>query len=137
MILVDTGPLVALFNPKDHHHLHCRTILQSLREPLLTTTPVLTEAFHLLQPGSKSALALGAFVQKKGISVWQIDDECLIKALLLMEKYADKPIDFADASLVTAAQALDIQRIFTIDRNDFLAYRITFGHSFKHFELIN
>ena len=75
MMLVDTGPLVALFNPKDHHHSHCRSILQSLREPLFTTVPVLTEAFHLLIPGSKGALALGAFVQKKGIGVWSINDD--------------------------------------------------------------
>ena len=137
MILVDTGPLVALFNTKDNYHSRCLGILQALREPLLTTIPVLTEAFHLLVPGSKRALALGAFVQKKGITVWSLDDDSLITALLLMEKYADKPMDFADASLVTAAQVLDIQRIFTIDRNDFLTYRIASGHTFKSFELIN
>jgi predicted nucleic acid-binding protein len=137
MILVDTGPLVALFNAKDNYHSRCLGILQALHEPLLTTIPVLTEAFHLLVPGSKRVLALGAFVQKKGITVWSLDDDSLITALLLMEKYADKPMDFADASLVTAAQLLDIQRIFTIDRNDFLTYRIASGHTFKSFELIN
>lgn len=137
MILVDTGPLVALFNPKDNYHPRCLDILQSLQEPLLTTVPVLTEAFHLLIPGSKRASALGAFVQKKGITVWMLDDGSLLTALLLMEKYADIPMDFADASLVTAAQMLDIQRVFTIDRNDFLTYRITSGHTFKRFELIS
>ncbi len=137
MILVDTGPLVALFNPKDNYHPRCLDILQSLREPLLTTIPVLTEAFHLLVPGSKRALALGAFVQKKGLTVWSLDDDSLTTALILMEKYADKPMDFADASLVTAAQLLDVQRIFTIDRNDFLSYRIASGHTFKSFELVN
>lgn len=54
-----------------------------------------------------------------------------------METYADKPMDLADASLVIAAQALAVYRVFTIDRNDFLTYRITSGHSFKSFELIN
>lgn len=137
MILVDTGPLVALFNPKDNYHMRCRGILQSFSEPLYTTVPVLTEAFHLLIPGSKRALALGAFVQKKGITVWALDDDSLIMALLLMEKYADKPMDFADATLVIAAQQLNIQRVFTIDRTDFLAYRIASGHTFKSFELIN
>jgi hypothetical protein len=136
MILVDTGPLVALFNPKDSYHANCRKVLQTLHEPLFTTVPVLTEAFHLLTPGSKGALALGAFVQKKGITVWTLEDDDLITALLLMEKYADKPMDLADASLVTAAQVLAIQRIFTIDRNDFLAYRIASGHSFRCFELL-
>lgn len=136
MILIDTGPLVALFNPKDNYHAHCRSVLQSLREPLLTTVPVLTEAFHLLVPGSKGALALGTFVQKKGIAVWSLDDDGLKMALLLMEKYADKPMDLADASLVSAAQVLETQRIFTIDRSDFLTYRILSGHSYKSFELL-
>ena len=90
----------------------------------------------MLTPGSKGALALGAFVQKKGITVWTLEEDDLVTALLLMEKYADKPMDLADASLVTAAQILNIQRIFTIDRNDFLAYRIASGHSFRSFELL-
>ena len=54
-----------------------------------------------------------------------------------MEKYADKPMDFADASLVIAAQVLETQRIFTVDRKDFSAYRITSGHAYQHFDLIN
>ena len=52
MILVDTGPLVALFNPKDNYHTHCLSVLKTIREPLLSTVSVLTEAFHLLTPGS-------------------------------------------------------------------------------------
>ena len=54
-----------------------------------------------------------------------------------MEKYADNPMDLADASLVAVAQMLDVQRIFTIDRNDFLTYRIASGYGFKSFELVN
>ena len=137
MILVDTGPLVALFNPKDNYHTRCLSVLKTIREPLLSTVCVLTEAFHLLTPGSKAALALGAFVQKKGITICSLDDESLKIALLLMEKYADNPMDLADASLVAVAQMLDVQRIFTIDRNDFLTYRIASGYGFKSFELVN
>lgn len=114
MILVDTGLLVALFNPKDSYHAHSHNVLQMLRELLLTTIPVLTEAFNLLGPGSKRALGLGAFVQKKGITVWSLEDENLNTAMLLMEKYEDKPMDLADASLITAPQVLAIQRIFTM-----------------------
>jgi len=137
MILMDTGPLVALFNPRDNYHSRCRSVFQSLREPLLTTVPVLTKAFHLLSMGSQRALALNHFVKKKGLSVWFLDDDALNTALLLMEKYADSPMDFADASLVVAAQCLDINRVFTIDRGDFLVYKIASGHGFKSFELIN
>ena len=57
-------------------------------------------------------------------------------ALKLMKIYHDRPMDLADASLVTAAQTLKITRIFTIDRNDFAIYRIRIGYHYKHFDLI-
>ena len=52
MILVATGPLVAAFDPQDRQHARCVKVLQAVREPILTTTPVLTEAFHMLGPAS-------------------------------------------------------------------------------------
>ena len=52
MILVDTGPLVALFDPQDGQHARCVKALKEIREPIVTTTPVLTEAFHMLNPAS-------------------------------------------------------------------------------------
>ncbi len=70
MILVDTGPFVALFDPQDAEHERCKDILQSLREPLLTTTPVLTETFHLLTPNSIGADRLRDFILHGGVSVW-------------------------------------------------------------------
>src|SRR5438270_277868 len=51
VILVDTGPIVALFDPKDTSHRRCRDVLKSLREPLVTTVPVLTEASTKRVPG--------------------------------------------------------------------------------------
>jgi len=119
MILTDTGPLVALFDPKDGHHQHCRTVLQTLNEPLISTIPVLTEAFHLLAPNSRGADALRDFITKGGLELWFFDKVTIRTALKLMEIYHDRPMDLADASLVTAAQTLKITRIFTIDRNDF------------------
>jgi predicted nucleic acid-binding protein len=62
MILVDTGPLVALFDRRDPAHLSCRRTLQGIREGLRTTVPVLTEAFHMLSPSSRGADRLREFV---------------------------------------------------------------------------
>ncbi|MGC1309785.1 MAG: hypothetical protein WA885_21380 [Phormidesmis sp.] len=42
---------------------------------------------------------------------------------VLMERYQDTPMDFADASLVTAAECLGLSHIFTLD-SDFYVYRI-------------
>ena len=69
MILVDTGPFVALFDPKDPKHERCQEVLRGIREALATTLPVLTEAFHMLAPGSRGADNLRAFVLRGGASV--------------------------------------------------------------------
>ena len=136
MILVDTGPLVALFNRKDRSHPRCREVLQSLREPLVTTVPVLTEVFHMLSPGSRGADALRDFVASGGSTVWFLDTVALLRAFELMEQYADHPMDLADASLVVAAETLATTKIFTIDRDDFLTYRVRRGHRLVRMEIV-
>ena len=136
MILVDTGPLVALFDPKDPSHRRCREILKTLREPLLTTVPVLTEAFHMLSPGSTGADRLRDFIVRGGATVWSFDATSLQRAFELMEQYADHPMDLADASLLAAAEVLATTRVFTIDRRDFQTYRIRRGHRSVKVEII-
>jgi predicted nucleic acid-binding protein len=136
MTLVDTGPLVALFDPKDREHVRCRATLKSLREPLRTTVPVLTEAFHVLDPASLGSDRLREFIVKGGLSVWFFDRAALVRGFELMERYSDPPMDLADASLVTAAESLETRRIFTIDRSDFSTYRIRRGHRYQTFEIL-
>lgn len=136
MILLDTGPVVALFDPKDSSHPRCRDVLKTIREPLVTTVPVLTEAFHMLSPGSRGADRLRDFVARRGAAVWFFDDASLLRAFELMEQYADHPMDLADASLVVAAETLAVARVFTIDRQDFLTYRVRRGHRSAKLEII-
>lgn len=128
MIIVDTGPLVALFDPKNAHHEQCRGTLKGIREPILTTTPVLTEAFHMLGPSTIGSNRLRQFVADGGMAVWFFDRAWLTRAFELMEVYADHPMDLADASLVAAAEALGTRRVFTIDRKDFETYHVRRGH---------
>ena len=136
MILIDTGPFVALFDPRDSQHSHCRELLEAIAEPLVTTVPVLTEAFHMLSPKSRGANALREFVRSGGVSVWFMDSPALERAFELMEQYADHPADLADASLITAAESLNTCNIFTIDRSDFLTYRIRLGNKLQRFEIL-
>jgi hypothetical protein len=128
MILVDTGPLIALFDPQDEQHNRCRRALKEIREPILTTTPVLAEAFHMLGPASIGSDRLREFVECSVLSVWFLDRAWLTRSFELMELYADHPMDFADASLVTAAEALGARRAFTMNRKDFGTYRVRRGH---------
>lgn len=136
MILVDTGPLVALFDPRDEDHAPCREVLRAIREPLLTTVPVLTEAFHLLSPSSQGSDRLRDFVVNQGLGIWFFDQAGLKRGFELMEQYADQPMDLADASLVVAGEAISTQRVFTIDRRDFQTYRLRRGHRHVRFDVI-
>ena len=136
MILVDTGPLVALFDPKDGQHERCAKTLSGIREPICTTTPVLTEAFHMLQPQSLGCDRLREFVEEGGLSVWFFDRSALTRAFELMELYADHPMDLADASLVVAAESLGVRKVFTIDRRDFETYRVRRGHRNHPMEVV-
>jgi len=136
MILVDTGPLVALFDPQDAQHGRCVTALKQIREPILTTTPVLTEAFHMLGPASIGSDRLREFVESGGLSVWFLDRPALTRAFELMELYADHPMDLADASIVTATETLGSRRVFTIDRADFETYRVRRGHRYYPIQIV-
>ena len=136
MILLDTGPIVALFDPKDASHPRCREVLKTLREPLVTTVPVLTEAFHMLSPGSRGADGLRDFIARGGATVWFFDGPALLRAFELMEQYADHPMDLADASLIVAAEALATTKVFTIDRQDFQTYRVRRGHRSAKVEIV-
>ncbi len=137
MILVDTGPLVALFDPQDRDHRNCRSILKKIRTPLVTTVPVLTEAFHLLSPASQGSDRLRDFVLNRGMSVWFFEHASVERAFELMEQYADQPMDLADASLVVAGESMGTRRVFTIDRRDFETYRLKRGHRNVKFELVS
>jgi uncharacterized protein len=137
MILVDTGPLVALFDPQDGQHSRCARTLKRVREPLITTIPVLTEAFHMLGPASIGSDRLRDFMEGGGMSVWFFEPTTLTRAFELMESYADHPMDLADASLVVAAEVLGTRRVFTIDRKDFETYKVRRGHRHQAMEIVS
>ena len=137
MILVDTGPLAGLFDPRDSAHQDARRRLAKIREPLITTVPVLTEVFHLLDPGSRGAAAVQEFIEAGGVSVWFLTTATLARAFELMQRYADHPMDLADASLVVAAEHFKTARVFTLDRTDFSTYRTTIGRTRRAFTLFD
>lgn len=125
VVLVDTGPLVALFDPSDNEHTACTRQLAVLeKRSLVTTLAVLTEATYLLSFSTRAQEALLDFVAAGAMSVMEFDRASIASARELMSKYSDLPMDFADATLVVAAQQLDTVNVFTLDRRDFSTYRL-------------
>ncbi|MGH7820926.1 MAG: type II toxin-antitoxin system VapC family toxin [Candidatus Binatia bacterium] len=136
MILLDTGPIVALFDPRDDAHDEAKRVLSTLRSRLVTTTPVLTEVFHLLDPSSRGAEAVREFVAARGVTLWFYGEASLRRAFEVMRKYRDHAMDFADASLVVAAESLRAPTVFTLDRNEFATYRVRIGRTSRAFKVI-
>jgi predicted nucleic acid-binding protein len=123
LIVVDTGPLVAFFDKDDRHHSLCIEILKEIREPLITTWPVLTECFYLLNFSWEVQDNLWLFIQRGGPEIYPLEKEPLIRCRELMKQYCNLPMDLADATLVALADALEIPKIFTLDHKDFSIYR--------------
>lgn len=136
MILIDAGPLFALFSVSDPDHEACVAILKTIKTTLYTTIPVITEVCYLMRASHYSLLGLAEFIQRGAVCLWSMDNKAVEDALILAEKHLRYPIDFADASLIAAAEALKITQIFTLDQRDFIHFRIRKGYRYYPLQII-
>ena len=127
--LVDTGPLVAMFVRNDPDHARVTAWLRSFRGRLLTTWPVLTEVCHFLTPAV--VLRFLRWAEAGGIALIEVPPEELAEVIRMMEKYLDRPMDLADASLVWLAGRSGVRDILTVDKGDFAVFRTAQGKAFK------
>ena len=123
MMLVDTGPLVALLHADDQNHARCVKALRSLQEPLGTVWPVLTEAMYLFNFSWEAQAALWEMIVTESVTILPLDREDAPRMRELMRKYRDLPMDMADAALVRVAERENLRRIFSLDRRGFTVYR--------------
>ncbi|MBI2218055.1 MAG: PIN domain-containing protein [Candidatus Rokubacteria bacterium] len=122
-VLVDAGPLVALFDRSDRHHERCREALRSIDAPLVSAWPVLTEAMHLLGFSWDAQRALWDLLDSETLALLPLEYADALRMKRLMATYRDLPMDLADAALVRLAEREGVREIFTIDRRDFSLYR--------------
>lgn len=128
--LIDTGAILALLDPDDRWHRPCVEAFSTLPLPLATSAAVLTELFHLLDTQQEMAAAWG-FLRSGAVTVLSVDDGDLPELEALMQRYQDRPMDFADATLVHLARREGLVTIFTVDHNDFETYRIEGKRRFR------
>ncbi len=122
--LADTGALLALLDRDDSWHQACADAFGKLPLPLGTSAAVLAELFHLLGDHPRDVAAAWGLIRSGAITVLSIVDEDLDEIQALMKRYVDRPMDFADATLVHLARREQVTSIFTIDHDDFETYRI-------------
>lgn len=132
-MLLDTVPLVAFLDRSERNHQRCVDFFKSYKGRLLTTEPVLTEAVYLLGPDFKNQKPAIDFILLGGAELLPLSPELLKRSCQLMSKYADVPMDFADATLVALAEERGITDIVTLDRKDFSVYRTSSRKAFMVF----
>jgi hypothetical protein len=122
--LIDTGAILALLDRNDRWHRACADALAEARLPFLTSAAVLAELFHLAGDHRREIAAAWGFLRSGAVQVAPIGDDDLPALDELMARYADHPMDFADATLVHLAQRESLTEVFTVDHDDFETYRI-------------
>jgi predicted nucleic acid-binding protein len=123
-ILIDAGPLIALFDSSEAHHRKIKTFLQGHPYRFVSTIAVFTEVSHMLDFSVDAQRDFYEWVMYKGVIISDINQNDMPRLVELTTKYADLPMDFADASLVITAEKTGIKEIISLDR-DFNIYRLS------------
>ncbi|MET0050587.1 MAG: PIN domain-containing protein [Candidatus Thiodiazotropha sp.] len=131
-ILIDSGPLIALFDGNDDYHSASVAFIKNNKCELITTIASVTEVLHLLDFNRNAQIDFLGWVEAGAVTVESISTEDFHRIRELIIKYSDLPMDFADACLVFLAEKLNVNRVATIDR-DFDVYRIKGRGSFTTF----
>jgi predicted nucleic acid-binding protein len=129
--LADTGALLALLDADDRWHSACVAGFATLRLPITTSAAVLTGLFHLVGDERRQVAAAWRLLRSGAVTVAPIGDDDLPALDALMAKYHDRPMDFADATLVHLARRESLVTVFTIDHDDFETYRIDGRRRFR------
>ena len=122
-ILIDAGPLIALFDSSEKHHHGIRAFLKKNPYRYVSTIAVFTEVSHMLDFNAASQRNFYEWVMYKGVFISDINQNDMYRLVELTDKYSDVPMDFADATLVITAEKTGIREIISLDK-DFDIYRL-------------
>ena len=131
MILCDTSVIVSTLNGRDRDHVRCVVALRNLKRRLITTPACIAEAMHLVRnyAGWNGQQTLIEWIETDFLAIHAANSTEDKRICALMRQYHNSPMDYADASLVAAAETLQLTSILTLDGH-FYAYLIGDESSF-------
>lgn len=122
---------MALLDASETNHERCVDFLKGVNCGIATTEAVLTEAMYLLRGARGGQDACIEFVLRGGATLIPSSQKSLKRCQELISKYADCPMDFADAGLVALGEELETNDVFTLDRRGFEVFRLFGRQSFS------
>lgn len=120
--IIDSGPLIALFDRSDKFHNKVLDFIKTYKGKLVTSWAVITEVSHMLDFNLQVQIDFLKWCEIGGIEVYDISQTEISNIRIMMEKYIDVPMDLADATLMYIANKENIKNIVSID-SDFDIYR--------------
>ena len=131
-VLVDTGPLIALYSSDDARHSQCVELMGSLPVgKAYTCWPVLTEALYMLRHRPTQRDDLLQSIINSDLILLPLRERELDEVRHIMHTYRDQQIDLADACLLHLANRDEISAVFTLDRRHFSVFRKRNGQSLQ------
>ena len=121
-ILIDSGPLIALFDRSDKYHIKTKEFLKHYNGKLLTSWAVITEVSHMLDFNLNVQIDFLKWIEMGGVILYNIEQSNLEDIITQMQNYTNVPMDLADATLMYIAHKESIRQIASID-SDFDIYR--------------
>ena len=119
-IIVDAGPLIALFDKDDKYHNSVLKFLKTFDGQLITSWPVITEVTHLLSFNVNVQIDFLEWLKREAVTIVNLENIHLERIIQLSKKYSDVPMDLADSSLIVIAELKNITDIITIDSDNYI-----------------
>jgi len=135
-MLIDAGPIIAYFDADDQWHTAAQRFIGKFCGQFVTTMPVITEVMWQLRSDYRVQNELLLLVARGLFHNEPLTAADFARIMELNEQYCDLPADFADLSLVSIAERIDLCEIVSID-SEFDVYRLRRGHSLMPFKLID
>lgn len=128
-ILLDAGPIIALLDPRDQWHAAASRAAPGMLQRCFTTEPVVVEATHFVARSRSDHTSVLMLLTSLDIPILALHRPMHLLCIELMRRYAAVPMDYADATLVAAAEKLQIRQVFTFDQRGFRQYRAGAGRA--------
>ena len=131
-VLVDASGLIACVDRSDVAHAACTSVIAGRRDRIATTWAALAECLHILgrDLGPQGRGTVLELLDTGAIGIVELDEAALETITARMRRYADAPMDLADATLVEAAERTGDVEILTLDAH-FHAYRLSRGRRLR------
>jgi predicted nucleic acid-binding protein len=125
VILVDTGPLLAIASPNDPDYRACVHLLQKRGDEFRVPAIVVAETSYMIESrlGSAAEEAFLRLFETGRLATVEAEPVDYGRMADLVRQYRDLPLGATDASVVALAERLGVTEVATLDHRHFRVVR--------------